>query len=160
MHIIKIEWEGPVTLTKVIKKKNDGGKKPNYAGNDYGLYQIYGTHILCGKDTLLYIGKAIDQTFSQRFRQHKKDWIGTCKVKIHLGRTVDRDIYSKADKWKVWKRDIGMAEEIMLYKYTPNYNSSCIGDYPKLSPYSKVKLAHSGKKGNLKEIDRAPIDYK
>ncbi len=161
MHIIKIDWEGPLGLSEVIKEKNDWGERPDYAGNDYGLYQIYGIHILCGKNTLLYVGKAIDQTFSQRFKQHKKDWIGNCKVKIYLGRIEDNATYSKIDDWKRWKRDVGIAEEIIIYKYTPNYNSSCIGDYPKLFPYRKVKLVHIGNAGCLrKRLDSAPGDYK
>ena len=160
MHIINIKWEGPFNLDKVIREKNDWGKNPEYAGNDYGLYQIYGRHILCGKNTLLYLGKATDQTFAQRFKQHKKDWIGNEKVKIYLGRTETNKMYSKSDNWKRWKRDLGMAEQIIIYKYTPNYNSSCIGDYPKLSPYGKVRLIHIGSKGMLREKDNAPGDYR
>ncbi len=159
MHIINIRWEGPLTLSTVIKEKNDWGKRPKYAGNDYGLYQIYGRHILCGGNTLLYLGKAVDQTFSARFKQHKKDWIGNTKVKIYLGRTVVAKTYSDIDKWKVWKKDVGIAEEIMIYKYTPNYNSSCIGDYPKLPPDTKVRLKHIGNKGSIRKIDNAPSDY-
>lgn len=159
MHIIRIKWEGPFSLGKVIAENNDWGKRPEYAGNDYGLYQIYGSHILCGKDTLLYLGKAINQTFSQRFKQHKKDWIGNDNVKIYLGRTLAAKIYSHTDKWKMWKKDISMAEGIMIYKYTPNYNSSCIGDYPKIYPYKKVRLEHIGNRGSIRKIDNAPSDY-
>ncbi len=52
------------------------GQYPDW-GEDYGLYQIYGKHILCGKDTLLYIGEATEQTFSTRFKQHQH-WL--CKL--------------------------------------------------------------------------------
>jgi len=55
---IQIDWQGPFSVEEVIKKMDDEGASPNYDGEDYGLYQIYGTHILCGHNTLLYIGKA------------------------------------------------------------------------------------------------------
>ncbi len=158
MHIINIKWEGPLTLSTVVKEKNDWGKRPEYAGNDYGLYQIYGRHILGGENMLLYLGKAVDQTFAARFKQHKKDWIDSTRVKIYLGRTMATKAYSNIDRWKTWKRDVGIAEEIMIYKYTPNYNSSCIGDYPKLRPYKKVRLDHLGNRGRIGRIDNAPSD--
>lgn len=56
LYKIRIEWEGPYSLEEVITKMVDGGKNPDWDGNDYGLYQIYGRHILSGKNTLLYIG--------------------------------------------------------------------------------------------------------
>ena len=160
-YIIEIEWEGPLSLKDVIKKRNDWGEKPDYAGNDYGLYQIYGRHILCGNNTLLYIGKAIDQTFARRFRQHSNDWLKReNKVKIYLGRTANDGYYTGRNNWVKWKRDIGISEQILIYKYTPNYNSSCLGDFPKLLPHKKVKLIHSGRKGKLSKNDNAPKDYK
>ena len=50
---IKIEWDGPFSLKEVVEKMDDAGQPPDYEGKDYGLYQIYGKHILCGKNTLL-----------------------------------------------------------------------------------------------------------
>ena len=49
MNVIEIEWEGPISVNDTIKLIND---------NDYGIYQIYGTHPVFGSNTLLYIGKA------------------------------------------------------------------------------------------------------
>lgn len=80
MHRITIEWEGPFTLDHVINKCDDGGEHPHYDGKDYGLYQIYGRHILDDPKapsykSLLYLGNATDQTFSSRFRTHKRSWL-------------------------------------------------------------------------------------
>jgi len=58
---IRIEWSGSFSLESVIEKMNNAGSLPDYEGEDYGLYQIYGKHILCGPDTLLYIGEATEQ---------------------------------------------------------------------------------------------------
>ena len=44
MRQVTIEWEGPFSFDKVRANRDD-----------YGLYQIYGEHIIFGKDSLLYI---------------------------------------------------------------------------------------------------------
>ena len=61
MRIVRIEWEGPFSIEEVLEL-DDRNK-------DYGLYQIYGHHIVYGKDSLLYIGQP-GNTFSQRFNEH------------------------------------------------------------------------------------------
>ncbi len=63
--MIEIEWEGPFTFTDVSEKHYS--KEINY-----GLYCIYGNHATSGPETLLYIGKACDQTFAGRMKQHSK----------------------------------------------------------------------------------------
>ena len=47
MRSVTIEWEGPFSLDYVIEELN--GK------DNYGLYQIYGTHIVYGAGSLLYL---------------------------------------------------------------------------------------------------------
>lgn len=160
VHIIEIEWEGPYSLDTIIEKMKDAGNSQDWSGNDYGLYQIYGNHILCGKATLLYVGKAVEQTFSQRFSQHKKDWLNKEQdIEIYLGRAKENEAYSKADNWKAWEEDIGIAELVLIYKYSPNYNSACLGDLPKIYPYEEVQLVHLGNRNKIHEADSAPKDY-
>lgn len=160
--MITIIWQGPYRCKEAIRKMRDcGSKKDGWAGTDYGLYQIYGSHILSrSKNTLLYIGQTSDQTFSSRMCQHYNDWIyGEPGLKIYLGR-IESDTDNKKDKlWRNWRRDVNMAEAILVYKYTPNYNSALKQDYPKLRPYTAVKLMHLGKRGRLRKHDRAPKDY-
>jgi hypothetical protein len=155
-HEIKVEWEGPFNAEEVIETKHDGGKD----GKDYGLYQIYGKHILCGLDTLLYIGQASQQTFSRRFKQHQRKWLASEEnIRIYLGRVYDPQKHSKADNWKSWEEDIDLAEKILIYKYSPNYNQRCLGSRPNLSRYETVCLIHRGGKHKLEEQDNAPNDY-
>lgn len=157
--ILKINWQGPFRLGTVINKMKDAGEKPYYEGNDYGLYQIYGNHILCLAGTLLYIGEAIDQVFSVRFKQHDNDWLGKEKgIRIYLGRIYNPEKHSRKDKWDTWKRDVNMAERIMIYKYSPNYNNVGITEPPKLS--YPVRLIHYGKRHKLKKEDNVPADFK
>lgn len=160
MHTITIEWEGPLSVKEVIDEKTDGGISPDWDGDDYGLYQIYGKHILCGKNTLLYIGKSPDQTFSERIKQHDKDFLRDEEdIEIYLGRVFDPERHNRQDDWKTWHEDIDMAERIMLYKYCPNYNSQGIAEKPSFPKYDKVKLVHQGAKNRLQSEDIAPDDF-
>jgi hypothetical protein len=156
---IKIEWDGPFNVAKVIREMDRGGQSPDWDGEDYGLYQIYGKHILCGKDTLLYIGQTTDQTFSRRFKQHEKDWLkNEDMIKVYLGRVYYFKRHSKKDNWESWKQDIEIAEKILIYKYSPNYNNRNIGEPPNLW-FKNVRLVHKGKRHKLKLKDNAPKDY-
>jgi hypothetical protein len=116
---IKIEWEGPLTLDQA-KEKNDGGSNSNnWEGKDYGLYQIYGRHILYKQNALLYVGIATKRTFSQRFKDHEK-WLRDDQddqdIKIFLGRIYNSDKLTV----KTWTRDAKLAEKILIYKCSPN----------------------------------------
>ena len=42
--------------------------------NDYGLYQIYGTHPIFGENALLRIGQANAGTFFGRLRWYQAHW--------------------------------------------------------------------------------------
>ena len=127
---IKIHWEGPLTYNQGINEyKLDNDKRC-----DFGIYQIYGSHIIYSNkknsqknNVLLYIGKTVSgSTFSGRIASH-----GFChspEFEIYLGRVegeeYDEDIES-------WENDIGDAEKILINKYAPSYNSEGCGDLRK-----------------------------
>lgn len=161
---IKIDWSGPHSLTEVIETMNDGGSEANgWVGKDYGLYQIYGRHILYERNALLYVGIAIKQTFSQRFSQHKSWLIDDQEgndIKIHLGRVDDPLRYSKEDQWKAWEEDVEIAEKILIYKYSPNYNSKELSIEPDLGGHVNIRLTHTGEVNRLKPFDQAPKDFR
>jgi hypothetical protein len=139
---------------------DDCGKSPTWNGKDYGLYQIYGKHILCGENTLLYAGKTTERTFSQRFKEHQK-WLLEDQyekdIKIYLGRIYNPKRHTQKDKWKSWKEDIGDAEKILIYKYSPNYNGRELAGIPKLH-HPKFELFNGGRRGRLKNRD-VPKDF-
>lgn len=159
IHEIKIEWKGPCDPEEVVEKMNDEGVDPEY-GDDYGLYQIYGRHLLYGYDALLYIGQNIDQTFSARIKQEQDDWIKDEKdIKIFLGRVYDPRQHTSKDNWESWELDIDMAESILIYKYCPNYNSKKISNKPSLEPHEKITLIHYGNRYRIEKEDNAPEDF-
>ena len=157
---LKIDWEGPYTRKAVIERFADGGRAPEFAGKDYGLYQVYGRHILAGEGTLLYVGKAAKQTFARHLLQHER-WPHSEKVagdRVYLGRIqAIRRRHSSKDNWKKLEDDIQLAEQIMIRKYSPNYNSSHIAREPKMS-YARVVLLHRRDKRSLDSRDEAPRD--
>lgn len=159
---IALDWSGPYDWGEVIKRFNDGGAPPLYDGPDYGLYQIYGKHILNGSNTLLYIGRATQQTFSARFRGHR-EWLVSEdkfeKTQIFLGRIYDRERHLSENDWKVWIRDVEIAECLLIHKYSPNYNSVSIAEPPPLGPYRKVILENLGHPHRLSPKDVGPDDW-
>jgi hypothetical protein len=163
-YTIKIDWEGSFSLEEVIRSDNCGGTEAdNYlTGRDYGVYQICGPHILCGDNTLLYIGQAHDETFSVRFQDHKRNLLkddDENKIKIYLGRLENSPQYTPEDNWGIWYRDLDIVEHILIYKYTPHYNSSRLNQYPNLFSYNEIRLLHIGDIGRLRPEDNAPRDY-
>jgi hypothetical protein len=156
---LSIKWSGPYELEHVVKTFTDGGVAPDYDGEDYGLYQIYGRHILGDRNALLYIGSAADQTFSARFAQHKRWLINEWRVHVYLGRIYSPRRHKLADAWASWSEDILLAERIMVYKYSPHYNSASITNRPLLSNLKRVELVHVGDRGRLRRRDIAPDDW-
>ena len=113
---ITIEWEGPFTICDVKEMDDD----------DYGLYQIYGEHILFGKGSLLYIGRT-EKTFRDRFFDqsyaHWKEWIefdikDGKDVSIYIARVSRKDVPPKLLK------DV---EVVQIYWHSPPYNAKHIG---------------------------------
>ena len=109
MQSIRLEWEGPLSVDDVI----------NNIGEDYGLYQIYGKHIIFGEDSPLYIGKT-DTSFSKRIKAERDDWIWYDEkegaVYIYVARDVPRSVLADA-------------EALLIYWHSPPYNSANIYDY-------------------------------
>jgi hypothetical protein len=100
------------------------------------------------------------QNLPRRFKGHKKWWLENEEdIQVYLGRIYDPKLYSKKDNWKSWERDVGLAKNVLIYKYSPNYNSTGISDEPLLSPFKKIKLIHRSKRHQLEPEDIAPDDY-
>jgi hypothetical protein len=154
---IVIRWKGPFSIKEIIKSKNNDEK-------DYGVYQVYGCHILYKNNTLLYIGQAVKETFSQRFRDHEKNLLSDddpSQIRIYLGELNNSHEYTAKDGWRIWYRDVDIAESTLIYKYLPPYNGSGKSEYPtERFQLAGIKLLHTGDKGRLEIEDKLPRDYK
>jgi hypothetical protein len=126
-----IEWEKVDNWKEVEKLNRD---------EDYGIYQITGHHPIFGNNSLLYIGKAEDQTFGKRIEQHKnwlqKEW----DVTIYIGRTtnIENDI---------WNTIINDVEPLLIYFHSPPYNSQHVSEAP--NPKTKLRIINTGDCGVL-----------
>ncbi len=118
---IRIQWEGPHSINEVLALKNE--KK------DYGLYQIYGHHVVFGGGSLLYIGMAQKQTFGERIKQHYCDWLHEENdPAIRVGRIAEEE-YKEQDDWRDWENLLEDAESLTIYWNSPPYNTKRINKY-------------------------------
>ncbi len=118
---INIEWAGGFTLEEVKTLTNE---------DDYGLYQVYGTHPVYGTDVLLYIGQADRQKLGVRIPQHEK-WIynqDSENVRVYVGRLGGNCAVSDEN----WSYQINMAEKLLIFTHKPAYNSSNINTIPNI----------------------------
>lgn len=141
MKLITIEWEGPFKLAEIERNCN--------RSKDYGLYQIYGTHNIFGPNSLLYLGKAEEQTFSVRIPVHK-EWVEweSASIEIYLGRLGGIEPMTK-DRATDWCSDIDAAERLLIYFSSPPYNSRNIQWYGDISDVVVI---------NYKKRNRLPIE--
>lgn len=124
---IHIDWVGAHSLE---------GVKQLTASDDYGVYQIYGTHPIYGSDVLLYIGKADKQTLGVRIPQHEK-WAYTSDVsniKVYTGHLGSNSDVSDEE----WSHLIDVAERLLIFTHKPAYNSASINSIYKVPIESHV----------------------
>lgn len=117
MRVIHIQWEGHFSFDEI--------KELNKA-HDYGIYQFYGCHPVYGSDVLLYIGKAEEQTFSERIIQQKIYWEGDNKINVYIGRLAG----NKTPNNEEWGKQINLAEKLLIHAHAPAYNSMSISSIP------------------------------
>ena len=138
MRSVRVEWEGPFSIEEVLRL--------NDQNDDYGLYQIYGHHIIFGTNSLLYIGKAEALTFSQRFNQHRLEWLLEEEgVSIRVGRIASADYAYDPPDWSDWRKVLRDTEALTIYWHSPPYNSMNISEYK--GQY--LKVVNKGERGVL-----------
>lgn len=111
--IIHIDWSGPHTLKSVASLNGP---------SDYGIYQIYGRHLVYGSDVLLYIGRAVGQTFAARLAQETEQWSNNSdagRVEIYTGRLWGLTQPDDED----WDSRIRLAEKLLIYVHEPAQNT-------------------------------------
>lgn len=113
MTIIEVKWSGPFDLKTI---------QTLHSSEDFGVYQIYGTHNISGPKTLLYIGQANEQRFGGRIPQHEwLDW-DFPDFEIYVGRLGGDEQYD----FDMWARQIHIVEKILIDHCQPPYNSKLL----------------------------------
>jgi hypothetical protein len=133
VDVIDIVWDGPFTMEEVVSRKGDA---------DYGVYQIYGTHLVMGPECLLYIGQANENTFGTRMPAHL-EWTNweAHEVGVYLGRLGGIEPMTSG-KQKLWEDRINRAEKLMIYFCAPPYNAANIKSLPQFPPTVVVNYRH------------------
>ena len=135
---INLVWTGPHTYKNVLTMNGD---------RDYGIYQIYGAHPAYGSEALLYIGRARDITFCERFRSYDRTFLADedgwedngAKYRIHTGRIhVQRGRNRPTDK--VWENWIDLTEHLLIYAHSPAWNSQNVSR--KIPDAKKFRAIH------------------
>ncbi len=119
LKLMQIDWEGPFTLDELNLLTDDS--------HDYGIYQIYGKHLVYGKDVLLYIGKADQQTIGKRVSQ--ENWWDTNDSK-HLKIYAGRIAGERTPEEDIWSKEIDLAEKLLINVHKPAYNSKSLTSIP------------------------------
>ncbi len=142
LSIIEVLWYGPYRLENLVQFNNL---------EDRGVYQIYGPHEVYGSntDTLLYLGKASEQSFKARISQHrwlfKEDGVNSFgELRIYLGRLGGVRDVSKQE----WVTLIDTAERLLIYYANPIYNTAG-HEYSSVEKISDTIVVNLGKKNFL-----------
>ncbi len=99
----------------------------------------------CGAGSLVYIGKAQEQTFATRINQHWEGWLKwENDVIVRLGRLAAAD-YRANDNWQEWGQLLSDSEKLSVFWHTPPYNSHYITGY-----YGReLQIQNWGNRGSL-----------
>lgn len=113
LNKIEIVWSGPHHI-KLEEFENFESKD--------GLYQIYGTHPIYGRNVLLYIGITLNKV-NERIRNHFNSWIKYefDDVLVYKGEVVSKEI---VDDQKLKEKYIRIAEKLLIYYCVPSYNTN------------------------------------
>ena len=128
MALIRIDWEGPVSVKNAVRHNHD----------DIGLYQLYGRHPIFGRDSLLYIGKTTD-AFAKRIWNHmksrgmedfspKRKWIKDAVGyfnEVYYGRLLG----SKPVSYEEFEQQVNDAESLLIYACSPPWHQIGIGGF-------------------------------
>jgi hypothetical protein len=142
--IFHLYWEKYSWSEAVLKNFNDFD-----TNRDYGIYQVYGDHPIYGDDTLLYIGKAAEETFAKRMKGHYD--FDTSQAgdfsRIHLGYFCEIDDVSQ----EYWEDAIHIVEPILIKSHMPALNSKNVKGFDGFleNPGENILVFNWGSKGKL-----------
>lgn len=116
------------------------------SSKDIGIYQVYGSHPVYGDNTLLYIGKTKEQTYSERIKGHYDfDASQVSKFsKLYLSHFCKADDLFEEN----WKEAIDIVEKTLIKAHSPALNSQDVmGFLDKNTP--NILIYNWGERGML-----------
>lgn len=123
--IYEVYWQGPYSeddIAKDLEDLEDGDKSENYV-----LYQIYSSHPLYGKNSLLYIGKT---NRSAKVRLSEHEWLSSDKygeAKIYIASLGEFKSWDQSNNITFFEKAgddiVSKIESILIYSHQPAYNS-------------------------------------
>jgi hypothetical protein len=139
--IFHLYWKKYLWSEAVLENFNDFN-----TDRDFGIYQIYGDHPVYGDDTLLYIGKAAQQTFAKRLKGHYD--LDACQggefTRIHFGYFCELDDVSQED----WEDAISIVEPILIKSQMPALNCKDVMGFLEV-PDTNILVFNWGAAGKL-----------
>ena len=172
--VIRINWRGPFA---VKDDREPGAKKAKLSigsgnrasadtfhrhGQDIGVYQIYGKHMIYGDNVLLYIGMAPRTSFTARIGSHMRNWgvYWDPNNTVHVGRLNMRDWENPASKPDA--ELIEAAEKLLIHHHSPAFNAGNVGTLywrqNKISEFlthNNVRVKNEGSRGCLERTVRS-----
>jgi hypothetical protein len=119
---IFIDWEGPFTLDE-LEELDD----PRI---DYGLYQVYGSHLLYGEEVLLYLGATGgERTFGNRLAEEQSYWEAEEDFQpliFYVGRFMGVVTPSHG----VWEEEMDLALRLLVFAHAPVFNAREVAAAP------------------------------
>ncbi len=131
-------------------------------GTDFGVYQVYGPHPASGAESLLYIGKANDQTFGGRFaNDDRQEWNAeggpwgdnTALLRFFTGRVHPTQYEQDRGgiDYELWGRFIDLAERLLICAHAPHWNAQGVGgiDSEQTDDYDNCHVLNWGTRASL-----------
>jgi hypothetical protein len=138
--VIHIVWERPLTPDKAANKNTD---------DNYGVYQIYGTHAVTGPNTLLYVGRANGTRLGDRIAAAESAWgrWEPKQIEVYLGRIAGLEPTTD----ETWSELIDRAAAILIFKVGLPYNSAGIASLPPRFQDKPTLVVNHGRRNRLPE---------
>ncbi len=136
-QLVVVHWEGPLTIEKACELNGDA---------DYGVYQVCGDAISYGPQSLLYIGKAAQQTFGARMRQHD-GWLSATYPMSNPSIYVGRFVGPEQPTSEEWDALIDKVERLLIWVHSPAFNGAGVA-HPGPS-VEALRVMNTGRYGRL-----------
>lgn len=137
MRLARLDWVGPYSLKQVRQMTGE---------DDYGVYQVSGAHVVFGRSSLLYIGRAVAVTVGARFRQDTSWLAEESGVEIRLAQLREGD-FKEGENWKDWDQLAKDCEALCIYWHSPPYNSHGLNAYT--GQEQQLRVHNCGERGSL-----------